>query len=144
MYDGVFDNQIGAAILLLVVAPNLLIYMVARGVNSVIISIRARNAPKLPIEIYARPQAQTPEIVPPPAEPVLVRPPKLSSKLKSEKIMDITLVLLIVLGLAGYISSTLKDGDMNKTLGTTLLLTLPINFLGMFAAFIVALTEPRS
>ena len=79
MYDGVFDNQIGAAILLLVVAPNLLIYMVARGVNSVIISIRARNAPKLPIEIYARPQAQTPEIVPPPAEPVLVRPPKLSS-----------------------------------------------------------------
>jgi hypothetical protein len=98
MYDGVFDNQIGAAILLFVVAPNLLIYIVARGVNSVIISIRARNAPKLPIEIYARPQAQTPEIVLPPAEPVLVRPPKLSSKLKSEKIMDITLVLLIVLG----------------------------------------------
>jgi hypothetical protein len=85
MYDGVFDNQIGAVILLFVVAPNLLIYTVARGVNSVIISIRARSAPKLPIEIYAKPQAQTPEIVPPPAEPVLVRPPKLSSKLKSEK-----------------------------------------------------------
>lgn len=144
MYDGVFDNQIGAAILLLVVAPNLLIYMVARGVNSVIISIRARNAPKLPIEIYARPQAQTPEIVLPPAEPVLVRPPKLSSKLKSEKIMDITLVLLIVLGLAGYISSTLGGGDMNKILGMMLLLTFPLNFLGMFTAFIVALTEPRS
>jgi hypothetical protein len=60
MYDGVFDNQIVIAILLLVVSTNLLIYMVARGVNSVIISIRARNAPKLPIEIYANPQAKTP------------------------------------------------------------------------------------